>query len=391
MLGESYFDIEEYAQAASAYAKFAELKPGVIEDIARSYQGNAALSAGDYNQAIFAYQAALNSATPAYANLINLQIGKSYSAMEDYTTAIQYYLGVYTTSEDDFTKATANLLAGQAYLELDMNEEAYARLLDSVYQFPRSYDSYTALTILKNNGQQVNGYVRGIVEYYAGAYDEAIRSFQEYLDSNPTDNDGSVYYFKGLCHYFSNQPGKAIAAYQEMIDNYPGNPYWPRAWDEKAYVQWAVQGQYSNAADTYKAFVSSAPSSPDAPESLFNAARTYERNDDLENAAITWQRMLDEYPSSELSYRGLFLAGISYYRLGRFEEAQTIFQRTLVLGATAADKAKSYLWLGKTFQSLGQDEDARNAWELAQNADPTDYYSIRASEILNGEDMFANK
>lgn len=388
LLGESYFDLGEFAQAASAYARYVELNPGEIEDIARYYQGNAALSAGDYNQAIFAYQAALNSASPTLTNTLNLQIGKSYAAMGDPTTAVQYYLTVYETAGDDFTKATANLLAGQAYLELNMTEQANARLLDSVYQFPRSFDSYTALSILDRNKVSINPFYRGLVEYYAGAYAQAIRSFQLYLESNPEDNDGSVYYFKGLSHYFANQPVNAIAEYDQLINNYPGNPYWPRAWDEKAYVQWAVLGQYNNAAEIYKAFVSTAPNSPDAPNFLFEAGRTYERNNDLESAAITWQRLMDEYPSAELSYRGLFLAGISYYRLGRFEEAQSIFQRTLVLGATPADKAKSYLWIGKTFESLNQTEDARNAWELAKNADPTDYYSIRAAEILDGIGMF---
>jgi soluble lytic murein transglycosylase len=334
LLGETYFDLGEYAQAANAYAKYVELNPGEIEDIARYYQGNAALSAGDHNQAIFAYQAALSSASPTLTNTLNLQIGKSYAAMGDFTTAVQYYLTVYETSGDDFTKATANLLAGQVYLELNLSEQANARLLDSVYQFPRAFDSYTALSILDRIAVSINPYYRGLVEYYAGAYAQAIRSFQQYLDSNPEDNDGSVHYFKGLSHYFANQPVNAIAEYDQMINNYPGNPYWPRAWDEKAYVQWAVLGQYNNAAEVYKAFVSTAPNSPDAPNFLFEAGRTHERNGDLESAATTWQRLMNEYPSAELSYRGLFLAGISYFRLGRFEDAQSIFQRTLVLGAT---------------------------------------------------------
>ncbi|MBM3137798.1 MAG: tetratricopeptide repeat protein, partial [Chloroflexi bacterium] len=321
LLGESYFDMGEYAQAASAYSRFVELNPGEIEDIARYYQGNAALSAGDYNQAIFAYQAALNSASLALTNTLNLQIGKSYTAMGDHTTAVQYYLIVYETAGDDFTKATANLLAGQAYLELGMLDQANARLLDSVYQFPRAFDSYTALSILDRNNVSINPYYRGLVEYYASAYAQAIRSLQQYLDSNPEDNDGSVHYFKGLSHYFANQPVNAIAEYDQMINNYPGNPYWPRAWDEKAYVQWAVLGQYNNAAEIYKTFVATAPNSPDAPNFLFEAGRTHERNGDLESAAITWQRLMNEYPSAELSYRGLFLSGISYYRMSRYEEA----------------------------------------------------------------------
>lgn len=388
LLGEAYFDTQEYLQAANAYARFAEKRPGVIDDIARTYQGNAAFSGGDYNQAIIAYQSALQSAPPSSVSYLNLQIGKSYAALDDFTTAIQYYTTVYDAAKEDYSKSTANLLAGQAYLELGLMEEAYSRFLDSVIQFPKAYDSYTALTILVANQVSVNDYFRGLVNYYAGSYDFAIQAFRRFIDSNPENNDGSVHYFKGLSHYFKGESANAIEEYDTLITNYPANAYWPDAWDEKAYVQWTQLNQFSKAAETYKSFVSSAPTSPEAADFLFEAGRVYERNGDLESAAVTWQRMMDEYPSAPISYRGLFLAGIAYYRLDRFEEAQSILQRALVLGTTPAEKAKVYLWIGKVFQKLGKDQDSRNAFELAKNADPTDYYSIRASEIVDDVDMF---
>ena len=385
LIGESYFDIEEYLQAAKAYAKFSELKPGLIDNLVQTYQGNAALAGGDYQQAIVAYQAALQSNPPGIASYLNIQIGKAYDNLGDYTTAIQYFLSVYDTAQENSSKATANLLAGQAYQKLGLTDEANTRFLDSVIQFPKEFDSFTALSILVSNGIPVNDFYRGLVDYYAGSYDFAIQAFQRYIDSNPLDNDGSVYYFKGLSHYFNGQPRIAVEEYDVLIANYPANPYWPAAWDEKAFVQAINLNEYSNSAETYKGFISSAPNFLEAPIYLFEAGRTYERAGDLDNAAATWQRMMDEYPSSELSYRGLFLAGISYYRLGKFEEAQTIFQRTLVLGTTPSEKAKAYLWLGKTFTALEKPEDAKTAWQLAENADPTDYYSIRAGELIKGQ------
>jgi soluble lytic murein transglycosylase len=389
LIGESYFDIEEYLQAANAYAKYADLKPGAIDNLARTYQGNAALAGGDYQQSIVAYQAALQSNPPGIASYLNIQIGKAYDNLGNYTTAIQYYTTVYETAQENSSKATANLLAGQAYQKLGLNDEAYARFMDSVIQFPKEFDSFTALSILVNNGIPVNDFYRGLVDYYAGSYDFAIQAFQRYIDSNPDNNDGSVHYFKGLSHYKNEQPRNAISEYEMLIANYPGNSYWPAAWDEKAYVQAYVLDEYSNAAETYKGFVSVAPTSADAPTFLFEAGRVYERSGNLEEAAATWQRMMDEYPSTELSYRGLFLAGVAYFRLGRFEEAHSIFQRCLVLGTSPSEKAKSYVWLGKTFTALGKPEDAKNAWQLAEAADPTDYYSIRAGELLKGLKPFA--
>ena len=388
LIGESYFDIEEYLQAAKAYAKYAELKPGVIDNFARTYQGNASLAGGDYQQGIIAYQAALQSNPPGIASYLNIQIGKAYDNLGDYTTAIQYYMTVYDTAQENSSKATANLLAGQAYQKLGLNDEAYTRFMDSVIQFPKEFDSFTALSILVSNGVPVNDFYRGLVDYYAGSYDYAIQAFQRFLDSNPDNNDGSVHYFKGLSHFFNDEPREAIAEYETLITNYPGNSYWPSAWDEKAFVQANVLDEFSNAAETYKGFVSVAPTSADAPTYLFEAGRVDEHSGNLEEAAATWQRMMDEYPSAELSYRGLFLAGISYYRLGRYEESHSIFQRSLVLGTSPAEKAKAYLWLGKTFTALGKPEDAKNAWQLAEAADPTDYYSIRAGELLKGLEPF---
>ena len=391
LIGESYFDIEEYLQAANAYAKFAELKPGVIDNLVRTYQGNAALAGEDYQQAITAYQAALQSDPPGTTSYLNIQIGKAYDNLGDYTTAIQYFMTVYDAAQENSSKATANLLAGQAYQKLGFNDEAFTRFMDSVIQFPKEFDSFTALSILVNNGVPINDFYRGLVDYYAGSYDYAIQAFQRYIESNSENNDGSVHYFKGLSHYFNDQPRNAVTEYETLIASYPGNSYWTAAWDEKAFVQANVLDEISNAAETYKGFISTAPTSADAPTYLFEAGRVYERAGRLEEAAATWQRMIDEYPSAELSYRGLFLAGISYYRLGRYEEAHSLFQRSLVLGTSPTEKAKAYLWLGKTFTALGKPGDAKNAWQLAEAADPTDYYSIRAGELLKELQPFTIK
>ena len=388
MLGRTYNETGEYLQAAVSYQKYAQLGAGILSAYALTLQGDAASAGADYTQAIHAYQAAMQADPDADPSSLNLKIGQAYDALQDYTSSIQYYQNVYNNSKDDYARATANLLMGQAYQKLNLPDEAHKRFLDSVYQFPKAYDSYTALTILVADDYPVNNYVRGLVDYYAGKYDYAIDAFERYLASNPDDNDGTVYYFEGLSHYFNQEPRKAIANYQTLIDNYPGNAYWSAAWDEKAYVQWAVLGEYTNSAQTYLDFVSNARTSPDAPNYLFEAARVYERNDDLENASKTWLRMMDEYPSSDKSYQGLFLAGITDYRLGKNDDALKIFQRLLVLATNASEKARAYLWIGKCYQALGNQDNAKNAFAAGEQADPTDYYGIRSGQLLEGRSLF---
>jgi len=384
LLGQSYDRIEEYQQAINAYSKYIELKPGQIDAYVYKTIGDTAMIAGEHDQAIFNYQAAL-LADPDFDPLyINLQIGKAYDRLEDYTTAIQYFNNVYNTAQDDYTRSTANLLSGQAYLSLGLTNEAYTQFLDSVIKFPKAYDSFTALTILVNNGVPVDEFLRGLVDYYAGSYELAIQAFQRYIDSNPDNNDGSVYYFLGLSNYFAEKPRNAVSAYDKLISNYPGNPYWTAAWDEKAYVQWAVLNEYANGAETLLSFVNAAPTSPDAASFIYEAGRILERSGDLNGAANIWQRMMNEYPSDSQSYRALFLAGISYFRLDRYEDALSIFQRSLVLASSPDKKAKSYLWIGKCYHALNDSKNAQDAWKHGELSDPTDYYSIRNSEILKG-------
>ena len=60
----------------------------------------------------------------------------------------------------------------------------------------------------------------------------------------------------------------------------------------------------------------------------------------------------------------------------------------LVLSTTQADKAKAYMWIGKTYLAMGDNDNAQTAFTSGQNADPTDYYSIRSGELLEGRGMF---
>jgi soluble lytic murein transglycosylase len=385
LLAKSYETIDEYLLAAKGYAKYLELKPGLMDAYVMELQGDAASTASDHNEAIMAYQAALQANPPANTASMNLKIGQEYAALEDYTTAIQFYLSAYDSASDNYARATANLLAGRAYQKLGLDDQAYTRFMDSVINYPKAYDSFTALSILVNNKIPVDEYRRGIVDYYTGSYKYALQAFERYLAGNP-EHDGTVHYFKGRSHYFSDQPREAIAEYDILITNYPANTYWSNAWDKKVYVQWAVLDEYDEAANTLLNYVSQAPYTAEAPAFLYKAGRIYELNSDLEKAAQTWLVLMEEYPAYERSYRAMFLAGISYYRLARYEDALTIFQRCLVLATSGEERASASLWIGKTQQALGNDKEAQAAWQQAEAADPTDYYSIRAGDLLNNRE-----
>ena len=94
-------------------------------------------------------------------------------------------------------------------------------------------------------------------------------------------------------------------------------------------------------------------------------------------------------PGTEQASTAVFLSGIIYYRNGDFFSAIESFNRSLTLAVSTTDKARAYRWLGKTQQKLGNNEDAINAWRVAQELDPSGYYSERARDLLIDRAPFA--
>lgn len=381
ILGQSYAAIEDYPRAAESYQRYLDLNPGVLDAYVQEQRGDALSAIGRYQEAIAAYEAAYNA--PQLGDPANLQIkiGKAYTALGDYENAIRIFMSIYESTNNDYTKAQMNLLAGQAYLALGIPEQAYARFQESVNSFPLSYDSYSALVALVNAGQPVDDYNRGVVDYYARQYGVAIDAFDRFMASNP-GHDGSALHYKALSQRAMGDYQEAIAAWNYLIENYSENRFWASAWDEKAYTQWVYLNQYSQAAETLLGFVRLRPTAAEAPTFLFEAGRIYERNNQLKEAAATWGRIIDEYPAAEISYRALFLSAITFYRLGEYTQALINFQRNLALAVNPGDIAAANFWIGKTLAEMNNADGAKAAWEQAAKSDPTGYYSERARERL---------
>jgi soluble lytic murein transglycosylase len=388
-LGECLEKDEKYLEAAQAYARYLDFRPGLIDTLINEKTGDAYFAAEQYNQAVTAYNAAMPSAGTTATNRLKIKVAKSLKAQGYVTEATTLLLEIYDSpNSNDYDKAAANLLLGQVYLSIQEPEQAYARFKDSVEKFPLAYDSYSALSALVDANIEVNDYQRGLVDYYAGQYGLAIDAFKREVLNNP-NHEGSAHHFNALSLRTIDQPEAAIAEWDALIKDHPADPYWINAWEEKAYTQWAYLDRFSFAAETLLSFVRLYPTDNHAADFLFEAGRIYERNNDLANAAATWERVLAEYPSAAIGYRSLFLAGISYYRLGDYASAQTTFQRAQVLSTTTEDSAASALWVGKTEMIAGNLDGAKTSWFQAAQMDPTGYYSERANDLLNDRPTFS--
>ncbi|HSO11819.1 MAG TPA: tetratricopeptide repeat protein [Anaerolineales bacterium] len=389
LIGQAYFELGQYLPSTDAYNTYLTRVPGVLDAYVQEYRGDALYKAGDYTNAINAYSAALSASRLDDGLNLQIKIAQSRFDFGDYAGALTLYDQIFNYTTNDYIRAQMDYFAGNTHIKLGRANEAHARYLHTVENYPLSTYSYLALIELVDANVTVSDLDRGLVDYFAGQYDIALVALDRYIEANPV-NDGTAFYYRALTLREMQRTQDAILALDNFIKAYPVHPRWTDAWEEKAFLEWAVQGEYETGAKTFLDFVAAVPTSSSAPDFLMSAARVTERNGKLEEAAQIWERAANEYPSSEQASDALFLAGIARYRLADFNGALALFQRGLILSTRAEDLARAHLWTGKTQEQLGDRASAEKSWQQAQLTDPTGYYSLRAQDILLKRQVFAS-
>ena len=383
LMGKANYELERYQEAADNFSIYLELRPGVLDAYAQEIRGDALFESGDFAGALEAYEAALSAPQINNTLYLEIKIVGTRSEIGDYATAISTYEDIFTRTDNDYIKAQVEYLAGLAHQEIGQPELANEKFQHAIENYPLSYYAYLSLVALLEAGAPVNDLDRGLVDYFAGQYPEALAALERYISAG-LDSDGTARYYRALTlRELQNYTG-AIQSLSDFISTYPEHPRWAEAWSDKAYTQWYFTGNLQSGAQTYIDFVNASPTQPEAVDYLMSAARLFEMNTQLEEAAQTWQRVADQYPDNEQAPQALFLAGISQYRRGDYHLALPIFQRSLLLSTDKEDQARAHLWAGKIQQQLGDETAKQSAWQQAQAADPTGYYSERARELLMG-------
>jgi soluble lytic murein transglycosylase len=372
---------QRYAEAADAYAQYLKLRPGRIEGYIFDLRGDAYLAAQDFPSAIKDFETALLSSSRLDQTFLRMKLARSYALSGDTPTALTLYDDLYTRVTDDNTRALIDLRKAEIYTAAGQVEKAQAAYLDAVQNFPTSPYAYQALAKLVDSGVEVDQLQRGIIDYFAAQYGPAQSALNRYLQSKPADASTAHFYY-GLSARAAGDYAAAIEHWDAVIQGPKESAYWDRAWEEKAYTQWAYLDQYKEAEKTLLDFVAAAGNHARAAEFLNDAAQVAERDARLQDAADTWERIVKEYPGSPYIPRALFLAGIAHYRLADYAYALDEFERHLAASQDPYDQAAGRFWMGKAYQKLDNPAAARASFEKAVEADPTSYYSERARDIL---------
>lgn len=399
-LGKAYQYLGQFVEAAAAYRQFQSLRPGVVDGYIYDLSGDALLAAGDYAGAALDYQSAIQAPSLLDEIQQKLKLAYALTLKGDSAAALQLYNDLLLQTHNEYTKALIDLRKGQIYLSQGETDQAYAVFQDAVNNYPKAYDSYSALVVLVEAGVEVNELNRGIVDYYAGQYPAAEKALERFIqakaavtdpgnDSEVLDSLAVAHFYLGLAHWARGTNVAATREWDIVIQRYPDQKILDRAWEEKAFTLWYYLDDYPAAVQALLDFVAKKPSHPRAAEFLFDAAQVAERDKKLQQAAELWERLSVEYPTDDQTPRALFLAGISRYRLADYTGALATFQRLNKLVKTLTDRSMALFWTAKAQSALGDSTAARATWELAAQVDPTGYYSERARDILRDVTPFS--
>ena len=379
---QASFRLGDAAGAIPDYEEYLSQRPGIIDPYVNEWLGDSLRVASRPLDSVALYEAALQAPQQLNELRLKVKIGRAYLEAGEFEAALAQFEAVKAAAEDGSTRASMNLLAAEALEGLGDLEGMYARLTDSFVNYPAAFDSYVGLVRLVNDGIPVDDYQRGLVDYFAGAYEPALSAFNRAIETNPTP---AAFYYRGLTYRSLGNAEAAVGDFGWATGSYPDDPNWPEVMLAKAATEWAWLGRYSAAVETLLELVAARPQFKGAAEALYSAGRTAERTGDLARAAEIWSRAASEYPGDTWASEAAFQAGIALYRQGDFGAARSAFEGAHSISSRSDHLARAHLWIGKTDLAAGDEVSAHEEWEQAAQADPTGYYSLRAEQLLEGK------
>jgi soluble lytic murein transglycosylase len=314
------------------------------------------------------------------------KLALAYVALGNYSAAVAQYDAILDVARIRTYRARIGYQAAETLIIAGEIDAGYDRHLDVVetYYTDRSpyaeYYPYLSLVRLVEAGRPADDHLRGIVDYYGGAYGPAVEAFYRYINAYPETHSGDAHWYAGLAYLAAGSPDLAASEFQLLIDTHPEDLRVGDAWMGLAEAS-ADAGDVNSAVEIYREFVEISPYHRRAPEALFEAAKLLERDGQLEDAAEAYMACHVQYPDSEFGPQALFRSGLQSYRLDEWVDAAVAWDTLVNVYPDSSHLPAAFLWLGKTRLAQADRDAAKAAFQEAVTADPDGYYGLRAADL----------
>ncbi len=406
LLGEALAALGNWPAAEAAYAAYLPLAPELAYlthqriAAARVAQGN--LAAADE-----AYRAALR-VSPDWSTTVAIRRALADIALEqgNVNEAVAQYDALRGGETRGAWAAEMYYLAGNALARpaqilaqalqrltppaaadtptpVPIPAEALARWQAAVDADVTSRWAHSAIVALLDAGAPVNEYQRGRANYHNQVYALAIAAFDR-LRAGGADVPGDTWYYAGLSHLALGNRDAGLAELDHFIANYRDDPRWADAWLAKGQAQ-ARAGLKDQAIATYRRLAELRPDAPQAATALWRAAVLLDEEPPSVVAAEAYLLMARRYPGAETGWRAYQAAGLIYFRREDWRRAAEVWREMAGQPALPAfARPVANFWLGRALLAAGDAEAARQAWQAARQADPDNFFSLRATAWAEG-------
>ncbi|MFP4323529.1 MAG: tetratricopeptide repeat protein [Anaerolineales bacterium] len=378
--GDAYLGLSQWAEAIPDFERYLELKPGVIDSYAYERIGDAYVNLGQTEQALGAYQNAVDNARDLASKLaLRERMALTYLQNNEPGEAIDQYDAILNEARNGVYRANIEYQAALVEIENGRTEQGYARLQAMLQLYPTTPGAYRALGTLNAADIPTDDWLTAQIAYSNDDFQTALDALNRFTAEQSVAPVEALLMRGRAYRALGNFPA-AYTTFQTILDQYVTDPSFGLAWLEQGRTLFQ-EGDIPNAINRYLELANTQPDLGEAPEAMWRAGYLYSQQDDIERAMSTFEQLAERYPQSDRAIDGLQLGATLAYNAGQTGRAQG-FYTTLANAGAGEASSRAFLWLGRLYQENGQTDLAEQSFRGATQADPGGYFAIRAEDIL---------
>jgi tetratricopeptide (TPR) repeat protein len=183
-------------------------------------------------------------------------------------------------------------------------------------------------------------------------------------------NDGA-YFSKGLRLFKKGNVRAALLYFKRDIRAHPGRA-------ESHYYLGLCRSRLGKNQEAARALEKARDLNPDLPALYLNMGIVYYKLEDYESAILVLKKAIEKDPKDASS---LFFMGLSYQGDGEYEKSISPFEKAGKLDPDYTQPA--WYYIGVAYYNVGREDDAREAFKKAINADPKSETAAVTRDLLN--------
>lgn len=382
--GYCFIKLGQYQQGVTRLkgleSQLPELGDYVIYFQAAGYENLA-----DYNNSIILFNKILTQYPESGLKKKTLaRLGNIYTQSGDYVNAERIFRSLSLEEKNRSLKAKYLYGLGEALEKQGKSNKAFNTYKQIWVQYPETKSSGEAYTALKNISSsqgtvfqptQSEYLERANILFDKSRWSSALNNYNK-LSSKSTDIRTNM----GIAMVNTKRLNEAENILKNI--NLPRSLFWRGKLKTK-------QGFDSQASQLYTQIHQQFPSSPLAPEGLYNAARLYQINNQTQQAIKTYDILIRSYPNNKYAEDGAWNLGWIYYRKGQYREAHGTFS-AFTDSTSSFNASNAKYWKARTLEKQGKHNEAHVQYrDLAGSTTPT-YHTYLAQKKSGYSPTFTN-